>query len=84
MSQTFERRQIRFTERADVIPTQAGAMTTAELIACERRLIAAAIGRAGEGAPAVEADTIEETIATADRRADRRADAGGQDGPLER
>ena len=58
---------IRFTERADIIPTQAGAMTTAELIACERRLIAAAIGRAGEGAPAVDADTIEETIATADR-----------------
>ena len=57
----------RFTERADIIPTQSGAMTTAELIGCERRLVAAAIERGGEGTPAVEWGTIEETIATADR-----------------
>jgi conjugative relaxase-like TrwC/TraI family protein len=40
----------RFVKRADVLPLGQDAMTTAELTACERRLIAAAIGRAGEGA----------------------------------
>ena len=39
----------RFAERADVIATSRGEMTTAELVDCERRLIAAAVGRAGEG-----------------------------------
>ncbi len=39
----------RFAERPDVIATRGGEMTTAELVAVERRLIAAAVGRAGEG-----------------------------------
>ena len=39
----------RFAERPDVIRTSDGEMTTAELVDCERRLIAAAVGRAGEG-----------------------------------
>lgn len=39
----------RFGERADVLPLGDGSMTTAELTACERRLIVAAIGRAGDG-----------------------------------
>ena len=41
---------------ADVIATRScGEMTTAELVECERRLIAAAVGRAGEGAGVVDA-----------------------------
>jgi conjugative relaxase-like TrwC/TraI family protein len=57
----------RFAERADVIPTSRGEMTTAELVACERRLIAAAIGRAGERTGIVDSSLVERGIATADR-----------------
>jgi conjugative relaxase-like TrwC/TraI family protein len=57
----------RFAEREDVIALDAGEMTTTELIACERRLIAAAVGRAGEGGPILDAPTIDRAIATADR-----------------
>jgi conjugative relaxase-like TrwC/TraI family protein len=39
----------RFGERQDVLLTERGELTTAELVAVERRLIAAAQGRAGEG-----------------------------------
>ncbi len=42
-------------------------MTTAELVDCERRLIAAAVGRAGEGAGVVDASLAERAIAAADR-----------------
>lgn len=49
----------RFTERADVVPTAHGEMTTAELIACERRLIAAATGRAGEGTARLDEKLVE-------------------------
>ena len=39
----------RFVGRADVLETASGELTSAELVACERRLIAAATGRAGSG-----------------------------------
>ena len=42
-------------------------MTTAELVDCERRLIAAAVGRAEEGAGIVDASLAERAIARADR-----------------
>jgi conjugative relaxase-like TrwC/TraI family protein len=57
----------RFGERADIIPTTHGEMTTAELIACERRLIASAIGRAGEGAGIVDSALVDRGLAGADR-----------------
>lgn len=57
----------RFVERTDVIPTSRGEMTTAELISCERRLIAAAIGRAGEGTGMLESSLVERAICAADR-----------------
>ena len=45
----------RFTGRADVLATERGEFTTAELVDCERRLIAAAVGRAGEGVGILDA-----------------------------
>ncbi|MFI5004535.1 MAG: AAA family ATPase [Solirubrobacterales bacterium] len=57
----------RFAERADVISTRGGEMTTAELVAVERRLIAAAVGRASEGAGIVDPSLAERAIAAADR-----------------
>jgi conjugative relaxase-like TrwC/TraI family protein len=57
----------RFAERADIIPTERGEMTTAELISCERCLIASAIGRAGEGAGTVDSALTNGTLANADR-----------------
>ena len=44
----------RFAKRPDVIRTHRGEMTTSELVECERRLIAAALGRAREGAGIVD------------------------------
>ena len=61
------RRAERFAERPEVIRTSRGEMTTAELVDCERRLIAAAVGRAGEGAGIVDASLAERAIARADR-----------------
>jgi ATP-dependent exoDNAse (exonuclease V) alpha subunit len=57
----------RFAERADIIPTARGEMTTAELIGCERDLIASAIGRAGEGAGIVDSSPADGALAGADR-----------------
>jgi hypothetical protein len=57
----------RFAERPDVIGTRRGEMTTAELVAVERRLIAAAVGRAGEGAGIVDPSLAERAINAADR-----------------
>ena len=57
----------RFAGRPDVIPTRRGEMTTAELVDCERRLVAAAVGRAGEGTGVVDASLAESAIAAADR-----------------
>ena len=44
----------RFLGRADVLATAAGEFTTADLVECERRLIDAAVGRAGEGVGVLE------------------------------
>jgi conjugative relaxase-like TrwC/TraI family protein len=57
----------RFAERADIVPTARGEMTTAELISCERRLIASAIGRAGEGTGIVDSALTNRALANADR-----------------
>jgi conjugative relaxase-like TrwC/TraI family protein len=57
----------RFTERVDVIATLGREMTTAELVAVERRLIAAAAGRAGEGTAVVDGSRVERAIAAAER-----------------
>ncbi len=57
----------RFAERADVIATRGGGMTTAELVAVERRLIAAAVGRAGEGTGVIDPSLAERAITAADR-----------------
>ncbi len=57
----------RFAERPDVIATRGGEMTTAELVAVERRLIAAAVGRAGEGAGVIDPWLAERAIAAAER-----------------
>jgi AAA domain len=57
----------RFAERTDVIATRGGGMTTAELVAVERRLISAAVGRAGEAAGIVDPRLAERAIAAADR-----------------
>jgi conjugative relaxase-like TrwC/TraI family protein len=57
----------RFTKRADVIGTARDEMTTAELISCERRLIASAIGRASEGSGMVDSSLTERVLAGADR-----------------
>ncbi len=57
----------RFAERADIIPTERGEMTTAELISCERRLIASAVGRVGEGAGIVEASIVDRGLSSAER-----------------
>lgn len=57
----------RFAERADIMVTARGEMTTAELISCERRLIASAIGRAGEGTGIVDSSLLDRTLAGADR-----------------
>ncbi len=56
-----------FAERADVIATRGGEMTTAELVAVERRLITAAVGRAGEGTGIVDPPLAERAITAADR-----------------
>jgi conjugative relaxase-like TrwC/TraI family protein len=57
----------RFAERPDIIPTARGEMTTAELISCERRLIASAIGRAGEGTGIVDSSLVDRALADAHR-----------------
>ncbi len=66
----------RFAERADVIATSRGEMTTAELVDCERRLIAAAVGRAGEGS----GDRRCLARRAGDRRCRASADRGAGDG----
>jgi conjugative relaxase-like TrwC/TraI family protein len=58
---------VRFKRRADVIPIGRGAMTSAELVACEQRLIASAVGRAREGTGSVEESRAERAISAAER-----------------
>ena len=57
----------RFTRRADVLATELGEFTTADLVACERRLIAAAVGRAEDGVGVLDTRAVDRVIATADR-----------------
>ena len=52
----------RFAGRQDVLRTERGELTTAELVAVERRLIAAAQGRASEGVGRVERQIAERSI----------------------
>jgi len=56
-----------FAARGDVLATAAGAMTTADLVASERRLISAALGRIDEGTAIVPARALERALAAADR-----------------
>ena len=55
----------RFAQREDVLATTRGEMTTTELVECERRLIAAAVGRAGEGSGNIDPSLAERVIAAA-------------------
>jgi conjugative relaxase-like TrwC/TraI family protein len=57
----------RFTQRPDVLATELGEFTTADLVDCERRLIAAAAGRAGEGVGVLDAGMVDRVIDTAGR-----------------
>ena len=57
----------RFTRRADVLATELGEFTTADLVACERRLIAAAVGRAEDGVGVLDTRSVDRVIAMADR-----------------
>ena len=56
-----------FTQRADVLATEAGEFTTTDLVDCERRLISAAVGRAGDGVGVLDTRTVDRMIAKADR-----------------
>jgi conjugative relaxase-like TrwC/TraI family protein len=57
----------RFTRRPDVLATELGEFTTIDLVACERRLIAAAVGRTGEGVGILDTRAVDRVIAKADR-----------------
>jgi hypothetical protein len=57
-----------FSGRADVLGTHDGAMTTRDLVGCERRLIDSAVGRADERCAVVAATVVDRAIAGADRR----------------
>jgi conjugative relaxase-like TrwC/TraI family protein len=58
---------VRFAGRGDVLDTVAGGLTTQDLVAAERRLIAAAIGRGGEGAAVVDRAVLERAVPAVDR-----------------
>jgi hypothetical protein len=57
----------RFTRRPDVLATELGEFTTADLVACERRLIASAVGRAAEEVGVLDTRAVDRAIAKADR-----------------
>ena len=57
----------RFTRRPDVLATDLGEFTTANLVDCERRLIAAAVGRGGEGVGVLDTRTVDRVITAAGR-----------------
>jgi hypothetical protein len=57
----------RFTQRGDVLDTISGEHTTHDLVAAERRLVAAAIGRANEGTAIVDPGVLERALAAVDR-----------------
>jgi conjugative relaxase-like TrwC/TraI family protein len=55
----------RFTRRPEVIHTARGEMTTSELVASERALIDAALGRADKGVGVIDPRLVPQTISTA-------------------
>jgi hypothetical protein len=57
----------RFAARGDVLDTVGGGLTSEDLVACERRLIAAAVGRAGEGSAVVSGVDLVRALAATDR-----------------
>jgi conjugative relaxase-like TrwC/TraI family protein len=57
----------RFTQRGDVLDTVSGDLTTHDLVAAERRLVAAAIGRANEGTALVAPGVLERALAAVNR-----------------
>jgi conjugative relaxase-like TrwC/TraI family protein len=57
----------RFTGRPDVLATELGEFTTVDLVDCERRLTAAAVGRAGDGVGVIDTRVVDRVIATAAR-----------------
>jgi conjugative relaxase-like TrwC/TraI family protein len=66
----------RFAYRSDILTTSRGEMTTAELVACEQRLIAAAIARAGERTAVVDPAHVERAlVATGCPLTDEQAEA---------
>jgi conjugative relaxase-like TrwC/TraI family protein len=60
-------RGARFAERGDVLDTVAGGLTSQDLVAAERRLIAAAVGRAGEHVAVVDDAGLRRALAGAER-----------------
>ena len=60
-------RGARFAERGDVLDTVAGGLTSQDLVAAERRLIAAAVGRAGEHVAVVDGAGLRRALAGAER-----------------
>ena len=57
----------RFTRRPDVLATALGEYTTVELVACERRLIAAAVDRAQDGVGVLDTRAVDRVIDAAVR-----------------
>jgi conjugative relaxase-like TrwC/TraI family protein len=57
----------RFTRRPDVIATELGDYTTADLVDCERRLIASAVGRAEDEVGVLDSRTVDRVINAAAR-----------------
>ena len=57
----------RFLGRADVLPTTAGEFASAGLVACERQLIDAAVGRAAEGTARLSARIVDGVLARVER-----------------
>jgi conjugative relaxase-like TrwC/TraI family protein len=57
-----------FGQREDVLGTRDGAMTTRDLVGCERRLIDSAVGRVDERCAVVAATVVDRAVAGADRR----------------
>jgi conjugative relaxase-like TrwC/TraI family protein len=52
----------RFIARADVLVTARGELTTTELVACERRLVTAAIGRVDDGVGVLDTRMVDRVI----------------------
>ena len=57
----------RFAERGDVLRTSAGGLTTAELVAVERRLVSAALAGAGSDTAVLDPVALEQALAAGER-----------------